>query len=316
VTPRRVVLVTGTPRSGTTPVGDALASAPGVRTLYEPLNFHVGDRRVRHYFEVPGADGFPESLTDQLITDIARLRLHLRPGVFPEDHGWRRLAKYVTGSRTLMTYRLARLDRRATTLVWKDPFAVFLARRAAAVHGIPVFVTFRPAHAVAASFKRLRWSFDVDDLLTRMDNEGERYRTAIAGLDLRVPAQNGAALWFVVNDWLLRASQEVAGITFVDLERLVEDRAGVLRALYALLDLPWTGASETHVRSSAIGDGPAAPEGSRAHGGRRDPSAVNRYWVNVLDADDVDRIEELTGDLAGRLRAAAITAHGQPPPPP
>ena len=315
MTPLRVVLVTGTPRSGTTPVGDALAAAPRVRTLYEPLNFHVGDRRVRSYFEVPGDDGFPESLADQLIADITRLRLRLRPGLFPEDRGVRRLVKRATGSRTLATYRMARLDRRATTLVWKDPFGAFLARRAAGVHGIPVVVTFRPAQAVAASFKRLAWSFDVDDLLTRMGAEGERYRGAVAGVDLRVPALNAAALWFVVNDWLLRAAQEVTGITFVDLDRLVDDRAGTLRALYTVLDLPWTAATQDHLRATAAGDGPAAPAGTRAHGGRRDPSAVNRYWVDVLTAGEADRIEQLTAGLAGRLRAAAITAHAQPPPP-
>ena len=166
---RRLVLVTGTPRSGTTPVGDVLAAARRTRTLYEPLNRHVGDRRVRRYFEVPGTGGFMDATVDGLVDDVRRLRLRLRPGLFPEDRGPRRLAKRLTGSRARMTYRLARLPPRPRTLVWKDPFAAFLAEDVARRHDVPVVVTLRPPEAVAASFKRLGWAFDVHDLLGRLD---------------------------------------------------------------------------------------------------------------------------------------------------
>lgn len=311
---RRVILVTGTPRSGTTPVGDALAVAPGVRTLYEPLNRHVGDRRVRTYFEVPGSDGFSTALADSLIADIAALRLHLRPGVFPEDRGMRRALKRITGSRTLVTYRLARLDRRASTLVWKDPFGAFLAARAATVHDVPVLVTFRPAEAVAASFKRLGWSFDVTGLVARLGSDGARYSAVLDDVDLTRPAHNAAALWYVVNDWLLRAAEQAPGIAFVDMDRLVQDRVGTFRALYTMLGLPWTPRTQAHLSSAEAGAGPATPQTTRAHGGKRDPAAVNRYWVDVLDAEEAARVTQLTAGVASRLRDAAVLATSQPHP--
>ena len=301
MTERHVILVTGTPRSGTTPVGDALAIAAGARTLYEPLNAHVGDRRVQRYFEVPGAGGFSEHTADELARDIARLRLDLRPGLFPEDHGLRRLVKRVVGSQTLSSYRKCRLDRRLRTVVWKDPFGVFLAERLAVRFGIPVLVTVRPPKAVAASFSRLGWGFDVRDLIRRL-GEHDRYTPLLTVPDLGRPAHNAAVLWHVVNDHLLEVSRRVPGVRFVDMDRLVADRTGTLRELYEDLGLEWGPAVEAHLARSSRGDGPSRPTGGRAHGGRRDPAAVNSYWSDVLSADEACVVDEVNADLWDRLR--------------
>ena len=298
-------MVTGTPRSGTTPVGDALAAASGVRTLYEPLNAHVGDRRVQRYFEVPGACGFTEQAVDELVRDLRGPRLRLRPGVFPEDRGLRRLAKYVTGSRTRMTYRQCRLDPRLRTIVWKDPFAAFLAEQLATRHDIPVVVAIRPPHAVAASFKRLGWGFDVTDLIRRLGDDGQGYEGLLAQVDTRTPVGNAAVLWHVVNDTLMRASTRTSRIHLLDLDRVVADRQRVFRELYDRLELAWDGAVERHLARTGSGQGPAQPDTDRAHTTDRDPAAVNRYWVDVLDPDEVAAVEAVDGELWEQLRGVA-----------
>jgi hypothetical protein len=297
-----VIVVTGTPRSGTTPVGDALAAAPGAATLYEPLNRHVGDRRVQRYFEVPGAAGFTAQRADELIRDVRTLRLRLRPGVFPDDTGFRRLAKHVTGSRTRMTYRRCRLDPTLRTIVWKDPFAAFLAEDLAARHDIPVVVTVRSPRAVAASFKRLSWRFDVAELVTRLGVDGERYAGLLEGLDLTHPVHNAAVLWHVINDHLLRVHARVAGTHLIDLDRIVEDRLAVLHQLYERLGLAWTEAVARRLAHSGRGRGPARPATDRAHVGSRDVAAVNRYWIELLDQEEVRLVDRLNADLWEQLR--------------
>lgn len=304
-TARRLVLVTGTPRSGTTPVGDVLASVPGTRTLYEPLNLHVGDRRVSHYFEVPGAAGFGHDGVDALVRDVRRLDLRLRPGVFPEDRGLRRAVKRVTGSRTRMTYRQARWLPRTSTLVWKDPFAAFLAEPLAVRHGVPVVVTVRPAEAVAASFKRLGWAFDVPDLVRRLGATGMAgYRDLIGLGDPTDPVVSGATLWYVVNDALLAASARSPAIHLVDVEHLVRDPLTAYRRLFATLGLPWHRAAERHLDRTSAARGPARPGRHRAHVGRRDPTEVNRYWKDVLDPQETALVQQATGQLWTRLRRA------------
>lgn len=301
---RRLIVVTGSPRSGTTPVGDALAAAPGVRTLYEPLNFHVGDRRVQRYFEVPGTGGFDDATLDDIVTDVRRLRLQLRPGVFPEDRGLRRLAKSVIGSRTRMTYRQCRLDPRLRTIVWKDPFAAFFAAELAGRHGIPVVATIRPPAAVAASFKRLGWGFDVADIIGRLHAQGHDYTALLDAAEPSTPVGNAAVLWVLVNDRLLQAYRSTDGIVLLDLERFVEDRRGVLQDLYVRLDLAWTPAVERHLDSTQGGDAAPARE-TRAHVGNRDPAAVNHYWIDILDEQEARLVENVTGALWRQLQDEA-----------
>src|SRR5688572_308465 len=107
------------PRSATTPVGNILGLGAGVRSLYEPLNFHVGDRRVHRYFEVPGSAAISLEQASALIDDIRAVRLQLKRGVFPHDHGWRRMAKMLVGSRTTVSVRRARLDHKVNRILWK-----------------------------------------------------------------------------------------------------------------------------------------------------------------------------------------------------
>ena len=137
-----MVLVTGTPRSGTTVVGDVLAEAAGARYLYEPLNRWVGLKEIDHDFPVPGTSGFPAGRLADVLGRISRLDLDLKPGVFPHDKGWRRVAKRVSGSRTTMSYRLCRLDPRAAHGGVEGPVRALPGAGVAAA-GLPVIVTVR-----------------------------------------------------------------------------------------------------------------------------------------------------------------------------
>jgi hypothetical protein len=286
---RRLVLVTGMPRSGTTPVGDLLALAPGARTLYEPLNAIVGDRRVQRYFET-----FDDVKLDTLLDDIRAIKLSLRPGIFPEDRGWRRLAKRVSGSRTTMTYRTARILR-PRTIIWKDPFASLLAGRIAE-RAVPVLATVRPPVAVAASFVRLGWRFDVADLAARLGFAGR-----FADLDLDRPAVNAGALWHLVHERLL----EEPAVRLVDVGALVEDPGVEARKLFAHAGLELTPAVERAVldRYEADAGAPATPTG-RAHTKNRSLRDVNTYWRDVLEPDDVRVVESLNAELWERVVTA------------
>ena len=55
---RRLILVTGVPRSGTTAVGQMLSLAAGAGALHEPFNYHSGLRHIANYFEIPGTVAF------------------------------------------------------------------------------------------------------------------------------------------------------------------------------------------------------------------------------------------------------------------
>jgi hypothetical protein len=301
-----VVLVTGVPRSGTTVVGDVLAEAAGARYLYEPLNRWVGLRDIDHDFPVPGSTRFAAARPADLLARIERLDLDLKPGVFPHDLGWRRLVKRVTGSRTTLSYRLCRIDLRLRTVVWKDPFALYLAGGVAAA-GRPVIVTVRNPWAVAASFKRLAWGFDAVDLHWRLTQAGRRPSLDVEALDdPSDPVTNAAAHWAMAHEHLLAEQDAGRHLRLVDLDDIVERAVPTYEALYRHAGLAWTDeiAARVTARYAAAGSGDAAPADGRAHDWRaRDVGQVNRYWEGVLTPAEAERVETIVGALWEATRA-------------
>jgi len=308
--PVDVVLVTGVPRSGTTVVGDVLAEARGARYLYEPLNRWVGMRDVDHDFPVPGTSSFPASRTAEVVRRIERIDLDLKPGVFPHDVGWRRVAKRVSGSRTTMSYRLCRVDLRLRTVVWKDPFAIYLAGGAAAL-GLPVIVTVRNPWAVAASFKRLSWGFDVVDVHRRLTEAGRAPSLDLSGLDdPSDPVTNAAAHWSMAHEQLLADQDAGREIRLVDLDAIVERPIETYEALYRQAGLQWTDAVAARVTERYASDGSARngdrPAEGRAHDWRgRDVSQVNRYWQGLLTDAEAERVQAVVGPLWDATRDRA-----------
>ncbi|MDH2443026.1 hypothetical protein QDR37_03605 [Amnibacterium sp. CER49] len=316
---RRIIVVTGSPRSGTTAVGDAIAAAPGVMSLYEPLNRTVGDRRVGRYFEVPGTADFPVERALGLADGVAALRLQLRSGIFPDDPAWRRVVKIVTGSRALASYRRARL-KPAPTLIWKDPFAVFwldlLERQRP---GVASVVTYRPALAVAASFARLGWTFKPHEVLAHLHEVGafvhpvaERF---VHDQDMTSPARNGAAIWALVYGW--HANTAFSDSLLVDAKGFADD-PGAYRPLYERLGLAWTPAVERRIEhsqetpSKSAKAAKAPSYGQRAHTKHRNLAAMNSYFSSILTEDDQrvirDELAPIEEDVTARLWRAGQDA--------
>jgi hypothetical protein len=303
---RRIILVTGCPRSGTTAVGDYLAEAPGAACLYEPFNFHSGVRAIRRYFEIPGAGGFGVRDLDQVVAGIRALKLDLKVGIFPED-GWiKRLRKLILGGRSRISYWRCRLDPGLRTVIWKDPIAALAASTLAERHEIPVLVTVREPLAVAASFKRLGWAFQVRDIAARLHEAGVPVTAWPKACDDRLdtPAVNAGVLWAIVYSTLLRCSCS-SRFHFVDIEDVVRRPVETYRALYRALDLSWTESVERRIRHGYTSVRSASNElPRRPHVRRRDLSAVNSYGRDALTADERDLVTASTVDVW-----AAVQAH-------
>lgn len=309
----RLVLVTGSPRSGTTAVGRALAMGSRVCTLHEPFNYHVGLRKVDNYFEIPGAGGFSAEALAERINDIRDLRLRYKSGVFPEDRGVRRALKHVLGGRSRTSYRMCKLHPNLDTIVWKDPFACFCASLLADEHEMPTVVTVRNPWAVAASFKRMGWTFDVADITERLTEAGliEPPAWTLSPGDLATPAINGAALWSLVYAPLLEQSAGRA-IHLVNLDDIVERPILAYELLYEQLGLPWS--PDIAKKISDMYESRSArtlPRERRAHDQKRDLRSINSYWQELLEDDESTAVGELSGEIWERAQDAFIRLEGR-----
>jgi len=280
---KRLILVTGVPRSGTTAVGQMLALAPGANTLHEPFNYHSGLQHIAHYFEIPGTPSFPVQALDRTVAQLKNLDLKFKSGLFPSDKGWRRVVKYVIGARPLNSYRRLRLQANLHTIIWKDPLACFTAEHVARHHEVDVLVTLRNPWAVAGSFKRMEWAFDLQDLTTRLQSAGMDFIKAAVPASVNHSVANGAILWHIIYSALAAWAATNARIRFVNLDDIVSAPVITYAKLYQLLGLVWNqriaGKITTYYRGESRR---SEPKSKKAHDRHRNVGAVNKYWRRYL----------------------------------
>lgn len=294
---RRVVLVTGTPRSGTTVVGNALALAADAKALYEPMNMHSGDKAVRRYFEVPDENEFSAADCDDLISRVASLSLQLRSGAFNHERGLRRVAKVMIGGQSRHSLRMARLTPRVRHVIWKDPFAPFVARRAIEQFGIPVVVTVRPPLAVVASFKRLDWRFNMKELNRSLHN---KYFASQPMKDPDDIVERGAALWQMVYGELKELHESHPDhLRIVMMDGLIDTAAETFAALYSDLGLHASDKTRLEIAKMFQPDDAAKDDvpAGHPHSRNRNIRAANTYWSKILDEREIAAVRARTDAL-------------------
>ena len=305
--PARLILLTGVPRSGTTAVGRALSLAAHTGNLHEPFNYLVGLREVERYFEIPGDEGMSTDEFDARVDHIKWLDLKFKAGVFPRDRGLRRVLKRIGGGRAINSWRLCRLTPGIDTIVWKDPFAFFCIDRLVA-HDVETLILLRNPWAVAASFKRMAWSFDLDDIVRRLRLVGRA--ADIDGLpqwSARDDAVcNASLLWRLLYGSLLTALPRSALV--VDLDHIVSAPLKAYPSIYQHLRLPW---SERIARKIAKHYGRTStrrePAARRAHDANRDLSAVNAYWQRILDPGEIATVNAVNEKIWHELCDTVLT---------
>ena len=291
---RRLILVSGAPRSGTTPVGNLLAKCKGAVSIYEPLG-KTGLSRIDGRFPLLG-DGLGIDCDEfqQLIDDLAAFRFGpLKPQARHSDSP--SIFTRLFGSRTLHSIRLARLQPWSRTVIWKDPHAILLVPDLVDA-GVDVVVTVRTARAHAGSYKRLGWRSKAAEVYPRWS---ARYgRCAICESYLEDSADkvtSAALLWRMSYLPLVRTDSldKVQLITSADLQ------AGERMTYQGLCrDLALTPtAGLDRALSKPRREAGAADLSKKTHDWTRSVASVNSYWKEVLTAEDVERVDRITSDL-------------------
>ena len=306
---KKLVLVTGVPRSGTTPIGSILALAPGCRELYEPLSPIVGLTAVTNWYEIQGTESLSDQLLDRIVEQIRSLELELKDSIHERGSPiWQAVKRLTYGSRTKFSARLCQFDPRLKTIIWKDPNACLLAERVARVHGVPVIIACRPPLAVAASFKRLQWGAGALDVAERLAELGFDFSTEIEAVkgDADEPAIQGTLLWHFVYTVLLDWHRKGAKFLFVDLNSILLDPVESYRKLYAFAGLTWTPQIESTIatRYRSGSNRPDVPKSGKQHDRSRNLEAVNTYWTDLLDEREVAACSDLNSALWEDLKTA------------
>ncbi|MDJ0768717.1 MAG: sulfotransferase [Ilumatobacter sp.] len=287
-----LVLVTGCPRSGTTFLGKALSSPRNVDYFHEPLNPSCGLPSVTTDF----VDiGHPSNATAQSeFRRLLRYEPMLTTGNYRRDSSYRQLVKRVVGSRGPFMLRLARLNPWSEHAVVKDPFAALSVRWLRDEAGLAPIVILRHPAAVAESFRRLGWQTDglASDLARRDGLMSDREREIADSIADEL--SSAALIWRV----LVRHMLETPSLR-VTHEALSDQPRRVVRALCDATGLPYTARTERFLGATTTLNGkPATAETASAQSFRRHSGGIFAAAIDALTSAELDRIWEITGDLA------------------
>lgn len=180
-----------------------------------------------------------------------------------------------------------------TRVIVKDPFAMLsLATIGELTGAVPVLIVRHPA-AVLASYRRMSWSPDIDEIVALGADPPTR-EDDVAAM---------AAFWSYCHETALYGLTQLARGVVVDHEELSgAGKAGVDR-LAARLGL--AEASATAPKPAVPSQRPR-PRTADLHDFERRPDDIARTWRAVVSSEDVAAIERATATTRRRIDSSGL----------
>jgi hypothetical protein len=321
VSRRDGLLVTGLPRSGTSWVGKMLEASGEVVYVNEPMNPQhppghspgVLDARVTHRFQYVSPEDDEE--WRRAFAKTLGLRYGFRAELARNRSAYdlARMAKYGTA------FSLGRLRRRRAML--DDPFAIFSTGWLVQEMGCTAVVLVRDPVSFVGSWRALNWRIHFHELLEQpalvRDHLGpyvDRMRALVGSPDWLART---CLLWEATYDVVDRAFRPIPGVHVVGYESLVQDPMTGFADLYERFGLTWSDAAAGRVREATTERAGAEQRkfswsfrGGVSRTAYRPQGAATALstYRNRLTPAEVERVRELTAEVAGRVLPAVRTA--------
>ncbi len=293
------ILVTGAHRSGTTWVGKMLAAGNSVAYVSEPLNVwhRPGVLRVpiKHWYTYICRENQSEYYTP--FQELLDFEYHTAL----EIESIQSLKDFFRMSRDWWTFREGRQNSQRPLL--KDPFAVFSTDWFRSVLGCRVVVVVRHPAAVASSLKKLNWDFDFQDLIDQpllMRDWLEPYRGEMEQIKCSTGdlIAQSSLLWRMVYQTVSQIRSRVPDLIVIRHEDLSRDVESGFRELYQSLDLEFSDEIRSAIKTASSRENPRETTKNAAHSVHINSQAAVKSWQERLSIQEIERVNELTGDTA------------------
>ncbi|MCH4821587.1 sulfotransferase [Gramella lutea] len=279
------ILVTGAHRSGSTWVGNIIATSPGMLYFHEPFNLKIPvyNTPLKFWFQYTSED-LPEIQRNKvevyLNKFIYRTKYPFLAGLFQKFPVLGELSLTLKGKKDL---------------VIKDPLALFSAAWLSEKYDLEVVVLVRHPAAFIYSLMKKDWNFDFKNFLDQevlMDKYLSRYVKQIelhASIETSVLEQ-GILLWnclhLMIFNYKKRYKEEWL---FVKHEDLSSDPENNFRILFDRLDLDFTQEVKEKINRTTTG--------SQKKFLTRDSKKNIKDWKENLRADQIDLIKKGTSEI-------------------
>jgi len=295
------VLVTGSPRSGTTWVGRMLAPSSQLYYIHEPLNpdyppgCGVCNIRFNHHQTYITEEN--EKKYFKPIKSMIEGRYNFFAAIL-ESRSMNDIKKEWRQRKQFLDYR-----RKNMRPLIKDPIALMSAGWFGRRFDIHVVVMIRHPAAFVASMKRLNWGFDpsrwalsqpllLKDFLSPFENELKILRDSKKDI-----VDQTALVWKVMYYVVLRYKELYPNWTYLRHEDISRDPKVQFEKLYKALGLNFTDELQERIFEYSNESNPSRSQGVEKLIKLNSKKAVSS-WKNLLSAEEIIRIQNIVKDVS------------------
>lgn len=289
------ILVTGSPRSGTSWVGRMIEQEPFVRYVHEPFNISRIPCRCGVNFEY-----WFQYLSLEILNEF---REHLGHTIYPA-YTWIGLLNTITEMvqskriRPLSKYFETYLPRR---VVVKGPLAIFSAETLAHLFEMDVVVLIRHPAAIVSSYKDLNWTHPFSHFLNQpelIEEQLSPFRHEIedfANNEYDIVDQI-ALLWKLIHYKIANHQETHPNWIFLRYEDLALNPIEEYRTIFQQLDLPFSDHTYAMIQSHNMQQMPS--ESFDPYSIKQNPRQVISKWRDRLTTAEIARIRERVEDVS------------------
>lgn len=203
-----------------------------------------------------------------------------------------------------------------TRVIVKDPFAMLSIPAVVEATNARPILMFRHPGAVLASYRRMGWTADLDELSAATSLGGGGDASAPSGDLLPCGTETGEAarlgrFWAVLNAQALDDIQSIPGGLVVSHADVASGGELAVRRLLDLCELRVPAALGDHdtrpLAHSVRADRPTSP---RLHDFDRPPHEVADAWQTDVSQRDLETLRTVAGDTLGRMESSRVRFTG------
>ena len=289
------ILITGSPRSGTSWVGRIIEHVPFVRYIHEPFN--ISGRPCQcgmrfpywfYYVSTTNSHNFAEHLKHVMYPAYSRVGLLNLITEMAQSRRIRPLLKY------LRSYRFHKV-------VVKDPLAVFSAETLACLFDMNVIVLIRHPAAIVSSYKGLNWTHPFSHFLDQpqlMEEHLSPFRAEIEDFSRKEYdiVDQVALLWKLIHYMILKYKNTRPDWVYVRFEDLASDPVYGFQSLFNRLDLPFSEHIQTAIRTHSLKT--PVSETIPPYAVKQNSAQVIHKWKKHLFPTEINRIRKRVEEVS------------------
>lgn len=293
---KNLVIVTGLPRTATTAVGKIISFSDEFSSIHEPFNIDSGIKELNHRFVVPGRSITLDTFNSHML-NIAKLNLNLKRGLFEDDKFIKKIVKLFLGGRTFNSYLLSKLFNKKNIVV-KDPFLVFATSELSKKY--KVVITNRPLKNIAASYKRMNWSYMLNDferLSENLDFDYKKVESIINEHDDISDEVIASVKIFSLFDYYYKQMKPNPNIFFISQDNLSKNPIATTKTMFDFLNIDFSERIKNNIyKLQKNNSNKKNPNKNTAHDMSYNKKYSNLYYNEYLNKEEMKLIRRIELD--------------------